>query len=691
MSRTFVVPSSETPGYSAIYRHPESKDGTLGGKFAEITNLYQLFTRNIKKNPKKEFLGTRKYIASSESFGEYEWLTTTEVAELVDDFGSGLDSIYSLYAPDVNPATGQQPLGIFSFSRAEWIISELSAFRSRRYSVGIADATGVQLSEFGMNEAEIRIIVCSLDKIPRMLERIKHTPTIKVIISMDKFDCSKKTFGNRAFSDASIATLRQKAESLGIVLFDMDSVIKMGRATPTEPTEPMPQDYCSLCFSSGTTGAQKGILLSHWSFVYSTHSACLSYKLTETTYLSYMSLSHIYERYLLYSFMHESVRVGFFTGDTANLLQDMQMLRPTVFATIPVLLNRIYDRLAAATIGARGLKGALVRLAYRSKLNRIKSGKGFKHTLWDKVIFDKVASLFGGQLVLVVSGAYYLQEDVHNFFRAFMSCNLIQGYGQTETAGGCTLQHMDDVSSGNIGSPTPGIDVRLRSIPDMGYNVTDSPAPRGELMIRAGCLFAGYYNQPEKTAETMDGEWLATGDIAKINTDGTISMIERINNVIKSGLAMWIEPEALETVYNLHNLVQSTFIYGNEDETELVAVVVPNPEHFVPWAQAIAADNQASIDDFCANEKVIKCMVEQLKIHAVKNHVPKPGMISLVHLEPVPLAKINAEFITLSFKIRRPLVISHYKQLFAAMYEKLGTNIHPQFSSSTTHAEAASA
>ncbi|KAJ1718186.1 medium-chain fatty acid-CoA ligase faa2, partial [Coemansia erecta] len=100
--------------------------------------------------------------------------------------------------------------------------------------------------------------------------------------------------------------------------------------------------------------------------------------------------------------------------------------------------------------------------------------------------------------------------DVHNFFRAALSCNVIQGYGQTESIASGSIQTTDDVSTGNIGIPSPGIDIRLRSIPEMGYVATNPDCPRGEMMIRSKGLFSGYYKAPEKTAETMDGEWLAT-------------------------------------------------------------------------------------------------------------------------------------------------------------------------------------
>ncbi|KAJ1718337.1 medium-chain fatty acid-CoA ligase faa2, partial [Coemansia erecta] len=221
MLKSFVVPSSDIPGYSPIYRHPDYKDGTHKSSYADITTLYEVFKAQAKNHPKENFLGARTYYPETDAFGNYEWLTTASVDEMVDDFGSGLDQLFAAYAPDKDEATGQQPLGIFSINRPEWILAELAAFRSCRYSVGISDGAGVESSEFYIRCSELKVLVCSIDKIPRILERIEHTPNLKVIVSIDKLDCSKPTPSTQAFNAKTAEVLKTKAGSLGIVLTDI--------------------------------------------------------------------------------------------------------------------------------------------------------------------------------------------------------------------------------------------------------------------------------------------------------------------------------------------------------------------------------------------------------------------------------------------------------------------------------------
>ncbi|KAJ2780524.1 medium-chain fatty acid-CoA ligase faa2, partial [Coemansia interrupta] len=462
MPGAFAVPSSEVPGYSPIYRHPNYKDGSINGEFSNITTLHELFAHTATNRPDEEFLGTREYFAETGTFGKYQWITTTEANNIVSDFGSGLDSVYATYAPECDPTTGQQAIGILAPNRPEWMLAEFAAFRSRRYTVGITDAAGIESAEQTINTTGIRIIVCSIDKIPRMLDRRSKTPSIEVVISMDNLDCSKPSAATETLNVETIEQLKAKASSLGVVLLDMNGVIKMGRANPTEPRSPKPSDLCTICFTSGTGGAQKGALLMHKTFIHATRGAYMTGHQKDITYLSFMSFAHIFDRYTIYTFMHDRIRVGFFSGDVTKVLDDMQMLRPNIIAGVPPFLNRIYDRIAAATIGAGGLVGFLSRMGYRSKISRIRSGGGFKHVLWDALVFSKVAKLFGGNVRMLISGATPLRPDVQNFFRVCLSCMVLQGYGQTETAAGGLIQGLDDYSDDNIGMPNPGVDVRLR-------------------------------------------------------------------------------------------------------------------------------------------------------------------------------------------------------------------------------------
>ncbi|KAJ2385614.1 medium-chain fatty acid-CoA ligase faa2 [Coemansia sp. RSA 2603] len=449
----------------------------------------------------------------------------------------------------------------------------------------------------------------------------------------------------------------------------------MGRANPTEPKLPTPSSYCSLSFTSGSTGQQKGILITHDAFTVASRGGHLSLKLQDTYHLSYMPIAHIFDRYVIYIFMHDVVHIGFATGIDTQLLSDMQALRPNVLMTTPRLLKSVYNKIAGATVENKGLTGILSRFAYKSKLKRISSGRGFKHALWDKLFFNKIAQLFGGNVNLVVSGAIALESELHNFFRAALSCNLIQGYGQTETIANGLIQKIDDLSTGIIGIPSPGVDIRLRSIPEMGYDAEHSTQPRGELMIRSKGIFSGYFRAPEKTAETMDGEWLATGDVMQLNPDATLTIITRIKNVIRNSSNINIELEPLEMFYSTHRLVESILIHVSNLAYDMVAVVVPKEETFVPWAQKIIGDSAVGFDELCKDQRVADAMATELRTHGANSKTSLPVVISHVHLESRDFGEIDPDFLTLSRKVRRFKILQHYDSVINGLFKKMETPI----------------
>ncbi|KAJ1720745.1 medium-chain fatty acid-CoA ligase faa2 [Coemansia erecta] len=684
MNTAYVVPSSEEPGHTAIFRHPSFKDGTHNNEYADVTTLYEVFQSHVQRHPQAEFLGTRTFYPENGRFGSYTWMTTSETQALVDDFGSGLDHVYREHVKaeqknakvaedDGVPEafTRQQGLGIFATNRAEWLVSELAAFRTGRYSVGVIDVAGVGRAEFDMNHSGVAVVACSMDKIPRMLDRAGNTPGLRVIVSMDRLDCSQPTIATQAFSRSTTDVLRARAESLGIVLLDMDEVVALGRLNPTEPRPPRPDDLCTLCYSSGTAGAQKGVLATHASFTYAARSAILAMRFgSRTTYLSYIPLYHVFDRYAVYAIMHSHIRIGFHSGDAARLLDDMQALQPTVLTTIPHVLNRMYERLAERTIAAASLAGAVARVAYGAKLKRLRVRGRATHALWDALVFSRVRMLFGGRVHTVICGSAPLDGRVQDFFRAALSCDVIQGYGQTETMAGGLIQRPGDRATGTMGVPNPGVDVRLRSIPEMGYVADSAERPRGELLVRGGCVFAGYLRDAERSqAALLPGGWLATGDVAEVRADGSLALVDRIKHVIKTARALWIEPEPLEAQYAAHVLCGSVFLHGSAHQRELVALVVPS-KAFDAWAARAAGGSPApSRAELCARPGVRRAFLRELHVHAARLGLPQAAHVAAVHLEPRELTAVDGAFYTITLKLRRHAVRAHYAAAFDALYK----------------------
>ncbi|KAI9479178.1 hypothetical protein BX667DRAFT_468085 [Coemansia mojavensis] len=682
---SYKVPSSELPGFSAIYRNPCFKDGTCHEFYSDITTMYELFLHNVTKYPEGELLGMRKLVSHKKmpAFGSYEWMTGKQAADFVEEFGAGLEHVYTKYASSngTQDSSAQQPLGIYAVNRPEWILTEMAGFRSRKVSLGISDANGVLSAEHMINDSKVSVVVCSMDKIPRILERISKIPTLKAIVCMDKLDCSRASLSTLAFNTKAVQELKARAESLGLAMLDMDEVRKMGQDKPTTPTLPGPDDTCMISYTSGSTSSQKGVMVSHRAIVHSTKAFVLSLNLKDETYMPFMPLTHISGRISTYTMIYSQGRLGFMSEDITKVMDDVRQLKPTLVFMVPRLLNRIYERIAASTVEAKGLVGMLSRAGLKSKIKRIDSGCGAKHRLWDRLIFNKVAKLFGGRVRRLVSGASKPTPEVMSFFRAALSCDVINVYGQTENAAAATILVNAEKEADNVGVPQPGVDVRLRSVPEMGYEAADADCPRGEIMVRGPCVFSHYQNEPEETQNVKSDGWLHTGDIGQINADGTLSIIDRSKNLFKTGRGVWVAPEPIEIAYSTSPLVKSVFVHGDQAQRDVVGVVVPDSKNFIPWAQKFIKrakiDVKPTLSELCANQEVVDALLENLNRHVLGSGFTSAEHIKAIVCDPMPFESNPAGFFNASAKLRRSAVKTYYEGKFEDIFAGLNNSTAP--------------
>lgn len=152
-----------------------------------------------------------------------------------------------------------------------------------------------------------------------------------------------------------------------------------------------------------------------------------------------MPLAHIYGRVVDTNATYSGCKIGYFRGDVALLMEDIQELRPTFFPTVPRLLNRIYTKIVASTIEAPGLVGALSRRAVAAKLANLEAGKGVHHPLWDRLIFNKIKMALGGRVEVVLTGSAPIAKEILNFIRIAFSCVVAEGYGATEGMATATI------------------------------------------------------------------------------------------------------------------------------------------------------------------------------------------------------------------------------------------------------------
>jgi len=318
------------------------------------------------------------------------------------------------------------------------------------------------------------------------------------------------------------------AESQGIKLMSFTGLEASGNNTPVEVVPPEPNDISTICYTSGTTGNPKGVILTHGNFVAELAGVTLHGIKIESTdvHISYLPLAHAFERMIMVAILTAGGSAGFFRGNILQLFDDVQQLKPTVFPSVPRLFNKLHDRVMQ-TVKVGGFKETLFFKAFDTKMQALNDGY-VNDTLWDTVVFSKIAEKLGGKVRLMVTGSAPISKDVLSFLRVAFSCPVYEGYGQTETCAGATLTLTSDLIPGHVGIPIPSIEIKLVDVADMNYFVTDQPFPRGEICFRGPCCTQGYYKNEEKTRELIDEYgWLHSGDIGEILPDHSFKIIDR--------------------------------------------------------------------------------------------------------------------------------------------------------------------
>ena len=618
-----VVPGSEQKGRSPVYRHHKYRDGLLKSLDPNVSTAHEMFEASANRFPQNKCLGYRPYDPVRQRWGNYQWLSYATVQKRRAAFGAGLVSINR----EAGITEQKFGVGLWCQNRPEWQITDLGCMSQSLFSVSLYDTLGPSTTEYIINHATLPCVVTSLPHIPTLLRLKPRLPTLKLIVSLDPLDTGEQ----KGHSKHDL--LNSLASELGVKIFSIEQVEAIGASLGVPRyNAPSANDIVTINYTSGTTGNPKGVTLLHFNAVASastTHT--VAPHRTGMTVLSYLPLAHIYQRMTEHSMLFAAGAIGYFHGDILALVDDLQALKPDAFMSVPRLYNRFGGAVRAATVQQDGLKGSLARHIVNTKTAAMASPDSSSatnsHVLYDRLWGRKVASALGLQNVkYMISGSAPLDPSLHQFFRAVVGNQFMQGYGLTETYAHGMCQSPNDLTVGNCGGVIPSLEVCLMDVPDMEYYSTDKPQPRGELLIRGNTLFAGYYRNPEETEKAIlpDG-WFRTGDIATIDKLGRVAVIDRVKNVLKLAQGEYISPERLENIYLSHlSYLAMAYVHGDSLQTFLVAIFAVQPDMFAPFAskllgKTIEATDIAGIKAACDDPRIVQAVKADLDKVGRKN------------------------------------------------------------------------
>jgi long-chain acyl-CoA synthetase len=286
-------------------------------------------------------------------------------------------------------------------------------------------------------------------------------------------------------------------------------------------------------------------------------------------------------------------------------------------------------------------------------------------------VLGTIASKLGSNLEVSMVGAAPLGKELSEWVRATCNIPVYPVYGMTETFAGCiaSVPPLEDPTS--IGRPIGRHVVRLVSIPDMNYTVHDTPCPRGEIHVKGPLVFAGYFKNPEQTSEVILPEgWLATGDVARLNLNGTLTIIDRKRNLFKLAQGEFVAVEALEMAYSHSLLIQQIWVHGCSLDNFVVAVVVPEPDRLRAAANTIGIVETADMAELCKDPRVVSLVHKELVRVGKEQKLRGFEIVRDIILEPNPWTMAD-DLVTPTLKIKRSKLLTKYRDVVEALLVRL--------------------
>lgn len=418
-----------------------------------------------------------------------------------------------------------------------------------------------------------------------------------------------------------------------------------------------PDDLATIVYTSGTTGAPKGVMLSHRNILWDTEASlrCVQ-AFPQDKFLSFLPLSHTLERtggYYLPIMAGASVA---YARSIPQLAEDLQIVRPTVIISVPRIFERVHAKIRAKleteTAPARKLFDAAVSVGWR----------GFEHAqgrhhwsadlllapLLDRLIGRKVRARLGGRLRIAVSGGAPIARQIARFFIG-LGIPLVQGYGLTEASPVVSVSPLEDNLPDSVGVPLAGVKIRIGA--------------RNELLVKSPGVMLGYWHQPQATAATIDANgWLHTGDQARME-GGHIIITGRIKEVIVLSNGEKVAPADLEMAIMLDSLFSQVLIVG-EGRPYLAALTVLDPKTYA----ALAASEGLNLESDA--ERLSPHLEEILLGRIGKLLRAFPGHVRIRRLAVLERPwTIDDGLLTPTLKLKRPPILNQYREAIEHLYE----------------------
>jgi long-chain acyl-CoA synthetase len=535
-------------------------------------------------------------------------------------------------------ASGIQPgerVCIMSSTRYEWTLID--------YAIWTAGAVPVPIYETSSSE-QVQWIVSDSGAVGVFLESASHRA------SYDEVGAQLSSVRNIwSIDDGAIEELL--AAGKGISEHD----IEQRRRTLG------PESLATIIYTSGTTGRPKGCELTHRNFLFdatSTTEGLDELFGDDQSTLLFLPLAHVFARIIQVGCVQSGVRMGH-TADIKNLMPDLALFKPTFILSVPRVFEKVYNT-SKQRAHADG-KGKIFDLAETVAIEYSKSLDGsplkravyeLPHRLFDTLVYSKLRAALGGRTHGAISGGAPLGARLGHFYRG-CGIPIYEGYGLTETTAGATVNRPGAMKVGSVGRPIPGCTVRI--------------AEDGEILLKGGNVFGGYYKNSAATSEALDHDgWFHTGDIGKLDDEGYLTITGRKKELIVTAGGKNVAPAVLEDRLRANALVSQVLVVGDE-KPFIGALVTIDEEAFPAWKAAHGKPATATVADL-AEDADLRADIQSAIVETNKA-VSKAEAIKAFRILGDDWTVENGR-LTPSLKVKRNVVLEDYAADVDAIYSR---------------------
>ncbi len=616
----------------------------------EFSTLNELFLRAIEAHPKPDcFL--------FKAGGQYRGLASSDALRKVAALATALERL--------GVGRGDR-VALLSENRVDWALTDYAILGLGAITVPIYPTLLEPDVEYIVRDSEAKGIVVATDvQLRKALNIRAKLPGLKFILAMD---CALSAGTGAECWEAGVET------ELGLGGFPVESF--RAKALGARP-----QDTATILYTSGTMGQAKGVILTHANLVSNVLTCRDLFPLgTRDVGMSFLPLSHVFERMLDYTYFSKGVSIAYAESFEA-LPQNLREVSPTIMAVVPRVLEKIHEKVIETVRQYPAAKQNLFywalgvgreHIPYRLKNRQAPRAFRLKNAFADRLVFSKVREQLGGRVETLISGAAPLSPDLAEFFYA-IGLAVYEGYGLTETSPVIAVNYPGHVRLGTVGRILAGVEVNF------GEAAEDEEAGSGrEILVRGPNVTPGYYHLEEENRQAFVDGWFRTGDLGNLDADGYLSITGRKKNLFKTSGGKYVSPEKLENIFQGHPYIHQIVVLG--DKRKFVgALIVPNFARLENYARS----HDVSFTD--REELVVLPEINtfmQQQIDEATRLLPPHERVRQIVLLPKEFTMDSGE-LSATLKVKRRVVEERYRELIEEMFSRHAPQAEHAAASST--------